>query len=141
MSNVNWSNPQSLSYIPEGKLVTFTAMHQADYTQYVQIIDAGGQPITFNLMGGGQASFPISGQGSNVGFFENGSGYFTMSSGMRVQFGSDGPKAPLVSAANPNEFFINNAMFGGGTMYVTEDGGDMDYNDTSFVIEWYQYMG
>lgn len=141
MSHINWSNPQSLAYIPDGKLVTFTAMHQADYTQYVQIIDANGNPITFTLMTGDQASFPISGQGTEVGFFNNGSGHFTMKSGMQVQFGSDGPHVPKVSAANPNQFFIQNAIFGGGTMYVTEDGGDEDYNDTSFVIEWYQYVG
>lgn len=139
--SINWSSPQSLAFIPDGKLVTFTAMHQAEYTQYVQIIDANNQPITFQLLDDSYASFPISGSGTEVGFLQNGAGKFTMASGMQVQFGSSGPKIPLVSAANPNEFFINNAIFGGGTMYVTEDGGDMDYNDTSFVIQWYQYAG
>jgi hypothetical protein len=139
--SINWSSPQSLGFIPTGKLVTFTAMHQAEYTQYVQIIDANNQPITFNLLHGGTATFPISGSGTEVDFLQNGAGSFTMADGMQVQFGSSGPKIPLVSAANPNEFFINNAVFGGGTMYVTEDGGDMDYNDTSFVIQWYAFAG
>lgn len=141
MANVQWTAPQSLAYIPKGKLVTFTAMHQAAYTQYVQIIDASGRPISFHCLDGSQASFPISGSGVDVGFLQNGAGRFTMASGMQVQFGSSGPKVPLVSAGNPVQFFINNQIFGGGTLYVTEDGGDMDYNDTSFVIQWYAYVG
>lgn len=141
MANINWSDPQSMEYIPSGKLVTFTAMHQAEYTQYVQIIDANNQPISFTRLDGGEATFPISGSGVEVGFLQDGAGHFTMSDGMRVQFGSSGPSTPKVSAANPTQFFIINKIFGGGTMYVTEDGVDNDYNDTSFVIQWYAYAG
>lgn len=140
MADVQWSAAQSLAYIPDGKLVTFTAMHQAEYTQYVQIIDANSQPISFYCLDGSQATFPISGSGVNVGFLQNGAGRFTMASGMQVQFGSSGPNVPKVSAGTPVVFFINK-IFGGGTLYVTEDGTDNDYNDTSFVIQWYQYVG
>ncbi|ALN88144.1 fucose-binding lectin II family protein [Lysobacter capsici] len=140
MADVQWSAAQSLAYIPDGKLVTFTAMHQAEYTQYVQIIDANNQPISFYCLDGSQATFPISGSGVNVGFLQNGAGRFTMASGMQVQFGSSGPNVPKVSAGTPVVFFINK-IFGGGTLYVTEDGTDNDYNDTSFVIQWYQYVG
>ncbi|KWS06087.1 hypothetical protein AZ78_3641 [Lysobacter capsici AZ78] len=140
MADVQWSAAQSLAYIPDGKLVTFTAMHQAEYTQYVQIIDADGNPISFYCLDGSQATFPISGSGVNVGFLQNGAGRFTMASGMQVQFGSSGPNVPKVSAGTPVVFFINK-IFGGGTLYVTEDGTDNDYNDTSFVIQWYQYVG
>lgn len=140
MADVQWSAAQSLAYIPDGKLVTFTAMHQAEYTQYVQIIDADGNPISFYCLDGSQATFPISGSGVSVGFLQNGAGRFTMASGMQVQFGSSGPYVPKVSAGTPVVFFINK-IFGGGTLYVTEDGTDNDYNDTSFVIQWYQYVG
>lgn len=140
MAGIQWSAPQSLAYIPDGKLVTFTAMHQAEYTQYVQIIDAGGNPISFYCLDGSQANFPISGSGVNVGFLQHGAGRFTMASGMQVQFGSSGPYVPQVSAGTPVVFFINK-IFGGGTLYVTEDGTDNDFNDTSFVIQWYQYVG
>lgn len=141
MENIQWSTPQTLSYVPDGKLVTFTAMHQAEWTQYVRIIDGSGQPISFYRLDGTEERFPISGSGTDVGFLDNGAGRFTMASGMQIQFGSGGPYTPKVSAANPTQFFINNQIFGGGTMYVTEDGGDEDYNDTSFVIQWYQYVG
>ena len=141
MAGIQWSAPQSLAYIPTGKLVTFTAMHQAAYTQYVQIIDAGGRPISFYCLDGSQATFPISGSGVEVGFLQNGAGRFTMADGLQVQFGSSGPNIPLISAGNPVVFFIQNKIFGGGTLYVTEDGADMDYNDTSFVIQWYQFAG
>ncbi|QQQ00796.1 hypothetical protein [Lysobacter enzymogenes] len=141
MAGIQWSAPQSLAYIPTGKLVTFTAMHQAEYTQYVQIIDANNRPISFYCLDGSQATFPISGSGVSVGFLQNGAGRFTMAAGLQVQFGSSGSKVPLVSAGNPVQFFINGSVFGGGTLYVTEDGGDMDYNDTSFVIQWYAYVG
>lgn len=140
MAGIKWSDPQSLEYIPDGKLVTFTAMHQAEYTQYVQVIDASGNPISFYCLDGSKASFPISGSGVNVGFLQNGAGRFTMAHGMQVQFGSSGPYVPQVSAGNPVVFFINKTL-GGGNLYVTEDGTDNDFNDTNFVIQWYQYVG
>jgi hypothetical protein len=139
--SINWTAPQSLSFIPNGKLVTFTAIHQAAYTQYVQIIDKNGSPISFNLLGGGAASFPINGTGSSADFFINGSGKFMMQDGMKVQFANSGPSLSIVSAANPNQFFINGEIYGGGTLFVTEDSGGVDYNDTSFVIQWYKYEG
>ncbi len=141
MAGIQWSAPQSLAYIPDGKLVTFTAMHQAAYTQYVQVIDGKGNPISFYCLDASQASFPISGSGVEVGFLQNGAGRFTMASGMQVQFGSSGPYVPKVSAGNPVQFFISGVVRGGGTLYVTEDGTDNDYNDTSFVIQWYQSVG
>lgn len=137
----NWTSPQSLSFIPNGKLVTFTAMHQAAYTQYVQIIDSSGAPISFKTLNGGTSEFPISGAGTSVGFFTNGSGSFTMVEGYQIQFKNSGSSPSLVSAANPNLFYINGQTFGGGAMFVTEDQGGTDYNDTSFVIQWYQFVG
>lgn len=137
----NWTSPQSLSFIPANKLVTFTAMHQAALTQYVQIIDSSGTPISFTTLDGGSASFPISGAGQSVGFFTNGSGSFRMKSGYQIQFKNSGSQTSLVAAANPNLFYINGKTYGGGTMYVTEDQGGTDYNDTSFVIQWYEQEG
>ncbi|ALN78649.1 hypothetical protein [Lysobacter antibioticus] len=141
MPTIQWSNAQSLEYIPPGKLVTFTAMHQASYTQYVQIIDSGGKPISFYRLDGTQETFPISGSGVEVDFLQNGAGRFTMASGMQVQFGSSGPYIPQVSAGNPIEFLGDNKILGGGTLYATEDGTDNDFNDTSFVIQWYALAG
>jgi hypothetical protein len=144
MANIQWSSPQSLDYITVGKLVTFTAMHQAENTQYVQIIDANNQPISFYRLDDSQASFPISGSGTEVGFLQDGAGRFTMASGMQVQFGSSGPYVPLVAASTEAVFFLVDAIRGGGVLYVTEDGGpdgDMDYNDTSVVIQWYASAG
>lgn len=137
----NWSNPQSLAFIPSGKLVTFTAMHQAALTQSVQIIDSNNQPIPFTKLDGGTAVFPISGTGTQVGFFTNGAGKFRMSDGYKIQFKNSGSQTSIVSVANPNQFFINGIIFGGGTMYVTEDQGGQDFNDTSFVIQWYKFEG
>ena len=137
----NWTSPQSLSFIPDGKLVTFTALHQAALTQYVQITNSSGTPISFDKLDGGAASFPISGSGTAVGFFTNGAGSFRMQSGYQIQFKNSGSQTSLVSAANPNPFYINGTTFGGGTMYVTEDQGGTDYNDTSFTIQWYQFEG
>lgn len=137
----SWSNPQSLAFIPTGKLVTFMALHQAGDTQYVQIIDSNLQPIQFEPMLGGSAEFPISGQGSTVGFFDNGVGKFIMQDGFQIQFGSSASSPPTVAATGPNEFFINKVNKGGGALFVTEDGGDQDYNDTSFVIQYYGSQG
>ncbi len=137
----NWSAPQSLAFIPTGKLVTFTALHQAANTQYVQIINASGNPISFTTLSGQTATFPISGVGTSVSFFDNGSGKFYMQDGLQIQFKNSGSQTSLVSAANPNQFFINGIIYGGGTLFVTEDQGGTDYNDTSFTIQWYQYEG
>jgi hypothetical protein len=141
MNNLNWSKPMSLAWIPNGKLVTFTAMHQAEWTQYVQIIDPSGKPISFTTLDGQSNQFPIEGQGISVGFFKNGSGKFYMSEGLQIQFANSGSGETLVEAANPTQFFINGQIFGGGTLFVTEDQGGTDYNDTSFCIEWYKYEG
>ena len=141
MENLNWSKPMSLAFIPAGKLVTFTALHQAAYTQYVQIIDSSGRPISFTTLTGQPAQFPIQGQGTNVGFFENGSGSFYMQDGLQIQFANSGGQESLVAVANPTQFFINGQIFGGGTLMVTEDQGGTDYNDTSFCIEWYKFEG
>jgi hypothetical protein len=137
----DWSAPQSLAWIPNGKLVTFTALHQAANTQYVQIIDASGNPISFTTLDNKSASFPIQGQGTQVGFFTNGSGSFRMQAGYQVQFKNSGSKVSLVAAANPNQFFINGVIYGGGTLFVTEDQGGTDYNDTSFVLQYFTYEG
>jgi mannose-binding lectin len=141
--NVQWTNPLDLSWIPNDKLVTFTAMHQAGYTQYFQVIDANGNPILFSPLDGSLELpfFPISGTGSKVGFFTNGYGSFTKSDGMQIQFGSDGPNVPSVATAGPYQLFADNACRGGGTTYVTEDGDDMDYNDTAVVLQWYDRPG
>jgi hypothetical protein len=139
--NVQWTSPLDLNWIPNGKLVTFTAMHQAAYLQYFQVTDTSGNPITFTRLDGGQATFPISGSGTDVGFLANGCGHFTKSDGMQIQFGSGGPTVPLVAAATPNRFFIDGSLRGGGAMYVTEDGTDMDYNDTTVVLQWYTSVG
>lgn len=138
---VSWSKSQSLDFIPSGKLVTFTALHQSSAVQYVQIIDSNNQPISFTTLSGESARFPISGQGATVAFLTNGAGRFAMQKGLQIQFGSSNSSPPKVAAANPNEFFINGDVVGGGTLFVTEDGDDNDYNDTSFVIEWYKYQG
>lgn len=137
----NWSSAIDLSFIPTGNLVTFTAMHQAAYTQYVQIIDSNNNPISFNTLSGGSASFPISGSGTTIGFFDNGSGKFTMQSGYKVQFKSSGSSTPDVANSTVSTFLINGQTYGGGVMFVTEDGGGTDYNDSSFVLQWYTYMG
>ena len=138
---MNWSKPLSLAFIPNGKLITFTALHQAAYTQYVQVIDSSGKPISFTTLNGQSAQFPIQGQGTTVGFLQNGSGSFYMRSGLQVQFANSGGQTSLVATANPTQFFINGQVFGGGTLIVTEDQGGTDYNDTSFTIQWYQYEG
>lgn len=137
----DWSTAQSLSFIPAGRLVTFNALHQAALTQYVQIIDSSNNPISFTTLDGGSASFPISGAGTNVGFFTNGAGKFRMAAGYQIQFKNSGGSTSLVAAASPSLFYINGQDFGGGVMYVTEDQGGTDYNDTSFTLQWYTYEG
>jgi mannose-binding lectin len=139
--NINWSQPIPLSWIPNGKLVTFTALHQAALTQYVQIIDPSGKPISFTTLTGNSVQFPISGTGTNVGFFENGAGSFYMQQGYQIQFANSGGQTSLVSQANPTQFFIFGQVFGGGSVFVTEDQGGTDYNDTSLWIEWYAFQG
>jgi hypothetical protein len=144
MSDIQWANPIDLEWIPNGKLVTFTAMHQAGDTQYFQVLDNNNNPISFSPLAGSfelAPSFPVSGVGSDVGFFVNGYGSFTKADGMHIQFGSTAPSPPSVVASPPYQFFADNACRGGGTMYVTEDGGDSDYNDTAVVLQWYGQAG
>ena len=141
MANLNWSKPVSLAFIPSGKLVTFTALHQAKFTQYMQIIDSAGRPISFTTLSGEAAQFPIEGQGVQVGFFNNGSGRFYMSEGLQIQFANSSGQESLVEYANPTQFFINGQIYGGGTLIVTEDQGGTDYNDSSVSIEWYKFEG
>jgi len=139
--SIQWSNSQSLAYVPNGKLITFTALHQAAFTQYIQVIDAAGTPIQFDLLGGGTANFPISGTGTTLDLFINGGGKFIMQEGYQVQFANNGNKVSSVSATNPNQFFINGQITGGGTLYVTEDSGDNDYNDSSLAVQWFNSIG
>lgn len=143
--DVQWTSPLDLTWIPSGKLVTFTAMHQAGCTQYFQVIDANNNPIPFFALDGAQGLplllFPVSGSGTKVGFLTNGSGSFIKFDGMQIQFGSSGPNVPLVAAAGPYQFSIDSVLHGGGTTYVTEDGDDMDYNDTAVVLQWYNSPG
>lgn len=144
MSDIQWANPINLDWIPSGSLVAFTAMHQADYTQYFQVVDAGGNPISFSPLAGSfefLPSFPVSGAGPDLGFFTNGYGSFTKADGMQVQFGSSGANPPSVLASTPFQFFADGDCRGGGTIYVTEDGGDDDYNDTGVVLQWYGQSG
>ena len=141
MPKDNWSAPMPLDFIPNGKLVVFTAMHQAAYTQYVQIIDSSGNPISFTNLSGQSTPFPISGQGESVNFFPNGAGKFYMQSGLQVQFSSSGSSVSLVEVSNPSEFYIGSTVYGGTALFVTEDGGGTDYNDTSFCIQWYAFEG
>jgi len=141
MSNLNWSKPQSLDYIPEGKLVTFTALHQALYTQYVQIIDSAGAPIAFNTLAGQAAQFPISGSGTVVGFLNNGAGCFYMRKGHQIQFANSGGQTSLPLMSSPSLLYINGQNFGGGAFFGVEDQGGTDYNDTSFNLQWYTYEG
>jgi hypothetical protein len=120
-------------------------MHQAGYIQYFKVIDTNGNPIQYSPLDGALELpilfFPTSGSGSNVGFLTNGYGSFTKSDGMHIQFGSSGPNVPSVATAGPYQFFADGATRGGGTMYVTEDGDDMDYNDTAVVLQWYDRPG
>lgn len=141
MANINWSKPMPLDFIPVGKLVTFTALHQAAYTQYVQIITPSGAPITFTTLVGGQGQFPIQGQGTTVGFLENGSGSFYMQSGLQIQFGNSSGSTSLAQMSSPSIFYINGQNFGGGTFFAVEDQGGTDYNDTSVSIQWYTFAG
>lgn len=144
--SIQWSAPQPLSFIPSevgpaGKLVTFTAMHQAENIQYVQIIDQYNNPIEFTRLDGSAGQFPISGSGTTAGFLQDGAGSFKMQDGLQIQFGSSGSLIPQVAAANAANFYINDSFYGGGIMFVTEDGTDNDFNDTSFVLQWYLRVG
>jgi mannose-binding lectin len=138
---MNWSPAYPLSFIPIGNLVTFSALHQAANVQYVQILDSNNNPISFKTLTGQQAQFPIQGQGTQAGFFTNGAGSFTMQAGYKVQFANSGPSVSLVANTNPNVFYINGQVYGGGIFFCTEDQGGTDYNDTSLSIEWYTYAG
>ncbi|CAM4027686.1 hypothetical protein [Pseudoalteromonas byunsanensis] len=137
----NWSAPQALS-IPAGKLVIFSATHQAQFQQQIQIIDANGQPITFQTFDGQSHTFPITGQGTGVNLFTNGNGKFIMQSGYQIQFKNDHSKTSLV-AASTVEFDLNGIVYGGGTLFVTDDQGgpEPDYNDTSLSLQWFNSQG
>lgn len=139
--SIKWSQPQTLDFIPNGKLVTFTAMHQSSSIQYIQIVDGSGNPIGFTRLDGSTARFPISGSGAKIGFLDNGAGFFIMAPGLQIQFGSSGLLVPQVAAASPSDFYINDNHYGGGIMFVTEDGTDNDFNDTSLVLQWYLRVG
>lgn len=141
MENLNWTDAQSLAWIPNGKMVTFTAMHQAAWKQYIRIIDENGRVISFETLQGEMAEFPIEGQGSNVGFFKNGSGKFLMKKGLKVQFANSGGEESAFIMTTPSQFFINETVYGGCALYVTEDEGGTDYNDSSFTLQWYELEG
>lgn len=144
MSDIQWANAIELDWIPIGKLVTFTAMHQAGDTQYFQVVDSNLNPISFAPLANSfelGTTFPVSGTGSDVGFFTNGYGSFIMATGLKVQFGSNASGPPTVVASTPFQFFVDTLCRGGGTIYITEDGGDSDYNDTAVVLQWYGQSG
>ncbi|CAH9049552.1 hypothetical protein PSECIP111951_03782 [Pseudoalteromonas holothuriae] len=137
----NWSAPQTLA-IPAGKLVVFCATHQAQFTQQVQIIDAQGMPITFHTFDGQSHTFPITGEGTSVNLFANGNGKFTMQAGYQIQFKNSGSQTSLV-AASTVEFDLNGIVYGGGTLFATDDqgGSEPDYNDTSLSLQWFNTQG
>lgn len=141
MTEQNWSDAIVLDFIPDGNLVTFTAMHQADYNQYVRIIDENNTPIPFETLDQKSVAFPITGQGVRVDFFVNGTGKFRMQNNYKIQFASSGSGKPRIEMSNPTDFFIEGTSYGGTALFVTEDGGGTDYNDTSFCLQWYSKEG
>ncbi len=141
----DWSKPIELSDLfPQGigKLCTFTALHQAQLVQHVRITDSASNPINFTNMNGNPCAFPVSGSGTRVGFFDDGAGYFTLQKGYKLQFKNDGPQTSDRQVAGPTSFFIDDKIYGGGALIVSEDhSGSEDYNDISFTIQWYEYEG
>ncbi len=140
-----WSDPLVLSDLfPQaiGKLVSFTALHQAKSTQYVQITDSKGGFVNFTNMDGETCQFLIWGSGREVGFTLNGAGFFTLQEGYSIQFGTNGPQPSDFLVSNPANFFIDNETYGGQAMIASKNvSGGEDSNNLSFVIQWYEYEG
>ncbi|MGD8782371.1 MAG: hypothetical protein PVH88_25855 [Ignavibacteria bacterium] len=135
-----WSKAYTLDFIPNDKLVTFTALHQSGATQYLQIIDKNNEPISFtDLANNSTVQFPISGldPSGHVGLLKDGVGSFTMKDGYKIQFGSSGSEPPDAIMSSPSTYYFNDKVYGGGAVFGSEDHGGTDYNDTSVTIQWY----
>lgn len=142
---MNWTDPISLSFLPSGKLVSFTAVAQAAYTQYVQVIDGTtGNPISFNDSNGNPQTFPVSGAGTGGELF--GVGSFTMQNGYKIQFASSGSATPEYIQSKVANLNHGTTNFGKGTFFGTEDSpngnpSSYDYNDTVLWLQSYEYAG
>ena len=147
----DWSDPISLDLLeaPEGKTVSFTAIHQAALKQHVRILNSDGEAIDFELIKTeddrsqpDREDFPISGQGTSIGFFQYGAGHFEYEPGMTVQFANNGTCLTKAMHSNPSPIYVDGKKYGGVLWFVAEDfGGAREYDDTTLVLEWYEKMG
>lgn len=129
-----WSAPDSLNFIPEGKLVSFFALYATPQKQMAKITD-NGAPISFSNGQSEPAEFPISGQGSGVGFFENGTGLFRMKGGLKLALLDTASDPTVVKSANPAVLFMKQTI--GGTNLYAVKGNNGEYA-ARVVITWYR---
>ena len=143
---LKWTKPVDVSILfgqqALGKLVTFTVLHQAELTQYVKITNQEDEPITFTTMNGEESSFPISGQGTTVGFFNDVAGYFFLEEGYQIYFANSGTQQSKFQLGGPTTFTVNGEVYGGVLLFAVEDfGGEEEYDDTTMILEWYKENG
>lgn len=140
MSNISWAPAQSVSFIPQGNFVSFTAIVQAAYTQAFQIVDGSGNPISYTDGTTGQTkTFPITSSGTAAHMM--GGGSLTWDTSYKIQFGSSGSSAPQVADTNIQNLKNDDTIYSQGQVFGTEDGGGTDFNDTVLWLQSYNVSG
>lgn len=123
--------------LPQGKIIFWSALVQATFSQFVQLKDSK-DVVIFTAQGGSPDGHSATQIGQ--GFFQSADpqGKYTLWLGTPANHGthrwSDVLMAQDTLTANGSTF-LTKYVFG------TEDGSDGDYNDTYLEMQWFEYLG
>lgn len=120
--------------IPQGKVVFWSALVQAAWSQFVQLKDSAGN-VVFTVTGASPDGHSPTQIGQ--GFFQAGDPSGTYSLWLGIDGGSQWSSVLWTedSISLSGTTYLSKYVFG------TEDGADADYNDTYLQLQWFEYLG
>lgn len=127
--NGNQIPPLSL---PRGNTCFYTALAQSSVDQYIQLTDSQGVEVLV-----------LSGNSSTGGTPTSlGSGYFSVTdSSYTLKIGLNNGASWSSVLYELSSLDLNGTHYYQQYTFLSEDGGDGDYNDASLLLYWFQRIG
>jgi hypothetical protein len=118
--------------LPQGNICFYSGMVQSSLNQYIQLTDSKGTEVLV-----------LTGSSSTWGTpTPLGGGYFTLSdSTYTIKIGLNNGASWSSVIYNQSSVDLNGAPFYQQYTFLGEDGGDGDYNDSSFLLYWFRSIG